>query len=146
MTVVNGGILEDYFFDLYSATKAKRTSNGHGIKASLGALARPAATNFYMKQGKTSPDEMLKSSKQVFLLRDVMGLHMADLITGEFSLGASGILYENGKFKQAVRGVTIAGQLGSILKDVSAVGSDLTWYGATGAPSFLLPQVTIAGN
>lgn len=144
--MVVGGILNDYFYDLRSASKENRSSNGHGMKESLAAVPRPASTNFYMKAGSARLDEMLGSHPQVFYLRDVMGLHMADPITGEFSLGAAGFLYENGKRSRPVRGVTIAGSLASVLKNVSAVGSDLTWYGSTGAPSFLLSQVMIAGK
>jgi PmbA protein len=98
-----------------------------------------------MKEGEASIDDLLVSDKRVFLLQDVMGLHMADPITGEFSLGASGVLYENGKPSKPVRGVTIAGTVSLMLKGVAAVANDFRWRGSTGAPSFLLPSVTIGG-
>jgi PmbA protein len=75
-----------------------------------------------------------------------MGLHMADEVTGEFSLGASGYLYENGRFVHPVRGVTIAGNLKDLLASISLVGDDLTWYGSVGCPTFLLPQLSVSGN
>lgn len=146
LSVVSNGELLDYFYDLRSASVDGRPSNGHGMKESLSALPRPAATNFYMQPGTTPVAEMLASESRVFLLREVMGLHMADPITGEFSLGASGSLYENGRYSRPVRGVTIAGTVASMLKGVSAVGPDLTWMGSTGSSSFLLPSVSIAGN
>ncbi len=146
LTMVSAGTLENYFYDLRSAAKDGRASNGHGMKESLGALPRPGSTNFYMAPGASKASDMLASAVKVFLLKDVMGLHMADPITGEFSLGASGELYENGKFSRPVRGVTIASNIAAMLEGVSAVADDLTWYGSTGAPSFLLPQITIAGN
>ncbi|MCG3204111.1 MAG: hypothetical protein KCHDKBKB_00814 [Elusimicrobia bacterium] len=145
-SMVVDGMLEDYFYDLRTASVEGRESNGHGMKESLGALPRPAATNFYMKPGITSVEQMLGAEAQVFLLKEVMGLHMADPITGEFSLGASGFLYERGRPKKAVRGVTIAGTVPAMLKEVSAVGPDLTWLGSIGAPSFYIPSMTIAGN
>jgi PmbA protein len=89
---------------------------------------------------------MLSSGPKVFLLREVMGLHMADPITGEFSLGGSGYLYENGRFSGPVRGVTIAGSVGDMLKAVSAAGDDLRWYGSVGAPSLLVTGLTVAGS
>ena len=64
----------------------------------------------------------------------------------EFSLGASGYLYEKGSFKHPVRGVIIAGLLQDMLKKIVAVGDDLTWYTSTGAPSFLVSEMMIAGT
>lgn len=136
LEMISGGVLMDYFYDLRSAAADKRASNGHG----------GGPTNFFIKPGATPVADMLGSAPHVFLLKDVMGLHMADPISGEFSLGASGMLYEKGRVSRAVRGVTIAGTVASMLKGVSAVGPDLTWFGSTGAPSFLLPSVTVAGN
>jgi PmbA protein len=79
-------------------------------------------------------------------LQEVMGLHMADPITGEFSLGAMGFLYENGKFSKPVRGVTIAGTIKDIFKRVIGVGNDVTWSGAMAAPSLLISELAISGT
>lgn len=146
LEILADGILKEYFYDLRSAFKDKTVSNGHGLKASLGALPRPAPTNFFMKAGSSSVMDLLGSDPHVFLVNDVMGLHMADPITGEFSLGASGRLYEKGKPVRSVRGVTIAGSVASIFKSVSAVANDFRWMGSFGSPSFLLSSVTVAGT
>ena len=99
-----------------------------------------------MNSAEVRPQLVAVSAPKVILLREVMGLHMADPITGEFSLGGSGYLYENGRFASAVRGVTIAGSVESLLNGVAAVGNDLTWYGAMGAPSLLVTGLTVAGS
>lgn len=145
LNVVEGGVLKDYFYDLRSSARAGRESNGRGSKASLGSLPKPGPTNFYMKPGDKTQDQLLSVQSRVFLLEDVMGLHMADPITGEFSLGASGSLYENGRFSKPVRGVTVAATIGDMMKKVVLVGNDLTWHGSFGCPSFLVDQMTIAG-
>jgi PmbA protein len=143
--IVVDGVLKDYFYDIYSAGKDKRETNGHGMKESLGSLPQPSPTNFYIKPGLTSFDELTHSHKKVFLVRDVMGLHMVDPVTGEFSLGASGSLYENGAFSHAVRGVTLAGTFSELLKKVIGVGIDLTWYGSRGTPSLLISSLSVGG-
>ncbi len=142
---VEKGVLKEFFYDLRSASRAKKTSNGRGLKPSLGSAPKPSATNFYMAAGKQPHKTLLGSHKKVFHLHDVMGLHMADPITGEFSLGASGALYENGQFSKPVRGVTVAGTVGNILSKIVSIGDDLTWYGSHGCPSFLVDPMTIAG-
>lgn len=146
LAVVEKGILKDYFYDLRTASKDGRTSNGHGGRPVLGSAPTPRPTNFYIEAGPHTGEALLASEEKVFLVREVMGLHMADPISGEFSLGASGYLYEKGVFSKPVRGVTIAGQLNSLLNNVEAVGNDLTWYGAYGAPSILIPRMSVAGN
>jgi PmbA protein len=143
--VIKNGRLENYYYDLRSAAKEGLGSNGFGMKEGIESLPHPQATNLYMAPGTTTVSDMLASASQVFYVHEVMGLHMADLVTGEFSLGASGYLYENGKYERPVRGVTIAGELKTIFKNIKAVGSNLTWKGSFGAPSFLISHLTIAG-
>lgn len=146
LTPIDRGRLTAYFYDLRSAARAEVQSNGRAVKSGLGAAPHPGATNLYIKPGAASQEQLLSSEDKVFFLHDVMGLHMADPITGEFSLGASGALYENGKRVQTVRGVTIAGTVGGLLKKITAVGNDLTWYGSAGAPSLLVSGLTVAGR
>lgn len=146
LTPIAGGVLADYFYDLRSAARAGRDSNGRGSKANLASPPRPAPTNLFVAPGTTPVETMLASDQKVFLLREVMGLHMADPITGEFSLGGSGYLYEKGKFAAAVRGVTIAGTVGGMVGGVTAIGPDLTWYGSIGSPSLLVTGLTVAGS
>ena len=143
---VTSGVLSTYFYDLRSAAREARASNGRASKESFGSPPRPGSTNLFIRPGEAKLQEMLSSSKKVFLLREVMGLHMADPITGEFSLGASGLLYENGAFVRPVRGITIAGTLSGVLNSIEAVGNDLRFYGTTGSPSLLVGGMSIAGN
>lgn len=145
LSVVSGGILNSYLYDLRSAARAGTDSTGHGSRAGLAAAPSPDATNFYLRPGDADAADLLAADRRVFLLREVMGLHMADPMTGEFSLGASGDLYENGRFSKAVRGVTIAGTIADVFAGVEAVANDLRWYGAVGAPSLLIRELSIAG-
>jgi len=145
-TVIDNGILKTYFYDLRTASKEGVKSTGNGIRVGVGAEPKPGPTNFFVEAKNTTQDEMLNSAKNVFLIHDVMGLHMADPMTGEFSLGASGFFYENGKLVHPVRGVTIAGQLNQLFQKITSVGSDLRWYGHLGCPSLLISDLTIAGS
>jgi PmbA protein len=145
LTIVDGGVLKNFFYDLRTGARDGVASNGRGHRSSPSAAPKPSATNFYVKAGAMKLDDMLSSAERVFLVRDVMGLHMADRITGEFSLGASGILYEKGRPSHAVRGVTMAGLVSDVLGRVQAVGHDFRWYGSVGCPSLLVQSLSIAG-
>ena len=80
------------------------------------------------------------------MINNVMGLHTANPISGDFSLGASGFLIENGKLVRPVRGITIAGNLLDLLSKVTRVGSDLRMYGSTGAPTLLVDGISVSGE
>lgn len=144
--LVKNGVLSDFFYDSRTASKAQRKTNGHGYKESLGQSPKPGASNFSLRPGSVKTADMLLSEPSLFYVWDVMGMHMADPITGEFSLGASGFFYQKGKRQQAVRGVTLAGTILDLLKKIKSVGPDLTWYGDRGAPHILVSPMAIAGS
>ncbi|MFN0117892.1 MAG: TldD/PmbA family protein [Elusimicrobiota bacterium] len=146
ISVIENGFLKNYFYDLKSSAEHKTISNGRAAKPSIGAIPIPQSTNFFIEPSDHTFDHLISSDKKVFLVHEVMGLHMADPVTGEFSLGASGFLYQDGKFKKPVRGVTIAGTILEIFKKVSHAGRDFTWYSGKGAPSLLVKDIIVSGN
>lgn len=145
LTMVENGVLRNFFYDLRTAVRDGVVSNGRGHRASVASAPKPSATNFFIKPGTTDSNQLLRQVSSVFVIRDVMGLHMADPITGEFSLGASGLLYKNGKPISAVRGVTMAGSVSDLMRRIQTVGNDFRWYGSVGCPSLFIESMSIAG-
>jgi PmbA protein len=74
-----------------------------------------------------------------------MGLHTVDTISGDYSLGLMGERIENGVRTHAVRGVTMAGNLLDLIKNVEAVGSDLIFAGSIGSPTLWIRDVSVGG-
>ncbi|MDD4264044.1 MAG: metallopeptidase TldD-related protein, partial [Firmicutes bacterium] len=103
-------------------------------------------TNIYIQPGFTAKEEMIDSSSRGLMITDVMGLHTANPISGDFSLGATGFLIEDGKLVRPVRGVTVAGNLWDLLSKVTRVGSDLRMYGSSGAPTLLVDSLSVSGE
>ena len=89
--------------------------------------------------------ELARTAGNGIFITDLLGLHTANPITGEFSVGASGILIENGKLTRPVKGFAIAGNLVALLRDVSEVGSDLRFWGSIGSPSILVSKLNVSG-
>jgi PmbA protein len=73
-------------------------------------------------------------------------MHTADAVSGDFSVGASGYLWEGGRAARAVKGVTLAGSLPDLLKKIDAVASDLLWRGASGCPTFRVSALSVGGS
>ena len=75
-----------------------------------------------------------------------MGMHTANPISGDFSLGASGIWIEKGEFTTPVRGIAIAGNLKELLANIDGVGNDLTFFVGKGAPTVRIKNISISGS
>jgi PmbA protein len=146
LAMIEKGVLKNTFFDLRTAKKQGAAPNGRGFRASLAAAPAPHPTNLYIASGPHSLDHLLSSEKKVFLLHDIMGLHMAEPVTGEFSLGAAGFLYENGRLARPVRGMTMAGTVGGLLENATAAGNEIHWASSMGAPYVLVKNITLSGN
>ena len=91
-------------------------------------------------------DEILRKQEKALWVKDLMGLHMADAVSGDFSLGAVGKLIEHGEVTQGVRGIMVAGNLFDLLRDIETIGSDFTVFGDVGSPSFLIKSLKISGK
>jgi len=76
----------------------------------------------------------------------MMGLHTANPISGDFSVGASGLWIEKGERAFPVKGIALSGNLMGLFKDVDGVGSDLKFYGPVGSPTLRVSKLNIAGG
>ena len=81
------------------------------------------------------------------LIQDVSGVHSgANPISGEFSVGATGLRIRGGALAEPVREMTIASTLPDMLRSIVAVGSDLRFFSSVGVPSVLVGEMTLAGR
>ncbi len=144
--LVDSGVLLGFYHNSYTANRLQTASTGNGVKAGVKATVSCGPTNIYFQPGLASKEDMIDSLRRGLLINNVMGLHTANPISGDFSLGASGFLIENGKLVRPVRGITIAGNLLDLLSKVTRVGSDLRMYGSTGAPTLLVDGISVSGE
>jgi PmbA protein len=144
-TVVEKGVLKQYLCDAYSARRLnlKATGNaGRGYQSNPGV----GSTNLYIKNGDTSPADMIKSVKNGLYLTEMFGSGM-NSVTGDFSQGATGFWIENGELTYPVQEITIAGNVSKALSNVKAVGNDLSFkLGSTASPTLLVSEMTVGGE
>ncbi|MBI5574406.1 MAG: TldD/PmbA family protein [Elusimicrobia bacterium] len=144
--LVEKGVLKNYLYDLYTANKDNVKSTGNSSRSYSG-ISRPAPTNIYIQKGNFSFNELLKSiAGGGLLITETMGMHNADAVSGEFSVGVNGFFVENGVKKFPIHGVTIAGNILDLFGSVVDVGNDLKFYGNTGSPSLLVNRLSVAGE
>jgi PmbA protein len=74
-----------------------------------------------------------------------MGVHTANPISGEFSIGVTGLWVESGRAQYPVKEAVISGNILDFFSRIEAVGDDLRFYGNMGAPSLIIAGVDISG-
>lgn len=144
--VVEKGVLQGFLYDTYTGLKGKRQSSGNARRSSFRVLPAVGVSNFILGPGAKSPAELREPISRGLYITEVMGMHTANPISGDFSVGAAGIMIEGGQLTHAVRGVTIAGNLLQLLQDIDAVGNDLRFFGSMAAPTLRLTKLCIGGN
>jgi PmbA protein len=143
--LVQKGTLLTYLFDHYWSRKAGSQSTGNSVRERISSPPSPGPSNLFIRSGTLSFDQLLKSMNEGLLVTDLMGVHMSDPISGDFSVGASGIWVEKGRPAYPVKGVTISGSIHSLFADVADVGDDLRFFGRLGAPSALMKEINVSG-
>lgn len=144
--LISGGVLEGFLHNTYTAAKDGVVSTGNGVRGSYKATPEVGTTNFFIEKGEENPSDIITSLEKGFYVTEVLGMHTANPISGDFSVGVSGLMIEGGQLTYPVRGVALAGNIIDLLKMVERVGSDLTFFGGTGAPTLAVGQMTISGH
>lgn len=147
--VISDGVLTTYLYDLLNAKRdpeQKGVSTSNANRGGLMTPPSPGTRDFYIRPGNHKVEDLVGGMDRGVIVTEVMGMHTANPITGEFSVGAAGHLVEGGKRRHAIRNFAIAGNIFEILQNIEAVGDDLRFFGGTGAPSLLIKKLSIAGS
>ncbi len=143
--VIQDGVFLGGLYNLSMAAKAGRETTGNSSR-SFASLPGVGRNSLYIPRGQVSRKDMLSVMTKGLIIRDLMGLHMANPVTGEFSLGASGLLVENGRIRGSFRGVTVSGNLKELFSNLEGIGRDFRFETTLGAPSLFVKDVIISGS
>lgn len=144
--VIQNGVFNTFLHNLSSAKKSSSHTTGNSVRSDFRTLPSTGITNFYIDKSNQDIDKVLNEYDEIFYVIDLMGLHTADPISGNFSLGVNGLVLSKGEVVKAVRGAAIAGNFLEILQKVIVVGDDLKFYGNIGSPSVIVDSMTVAGD
>ncbi|MGE0251294.1 MAG: TldD/PmbA family protein [Dongiaceae bacterium] len=143
LALVQDGILQSWLLDLRTARQLKLSSTGHAVRG-VASPPSPSASNAYMAAGKMTPAELIADIEAGFYVTDTMGGGV-NLVTGDYSQGASGFWIEKGQIAYPVSEVTIAGHLNDIFKDLTPA-NDLVFRYGIDAPTLRAAAMTVAGQ
>jgi PmbA protein len=147
--LIGGGVLQGFLYDTYTGRKAGRASTGNGLRGSYSGLPGVRPTNLVVSGPVTPVADIIAGMERGVLVTDAVGVHSgANPISGEFSVGISGVLIEGGKLTTPVREVTLAGDIITMLTSVRAMGDDARWVpgGSILTPSVVIDGMAIGGT
>lgn len=143
--LIINGIAIGYLYDTYWGKKDGVKSTGNSARGGFKSLPTPGPSNVYIDKGVSTLKEMLAKLGTGLFVTEVLGAHTVNTVSGEFSLGASGLWVENGKAVYPVRGMVFSGTLLGLFSKIEACGSDLRFMGSVGAPALFVSELEVSG-
>lgn len=143
LVLVEHGVLQSWLLDSATARELGLVTTGHASRG-VSSPPSPSPTNLHLEPGPLTPDALIAETGTGFYVTDLIGMG-TNLVTGDYSRGASGYWIENGKLAYPVSEVTIAGHLFDMFASLTPA-NDLQFRYGTNAPTLRVEGLTIAGH
>ena len=134
LKLVEHGVLKHYLIDTYNGKKLNKRSNGRC----------GGTSNLYFDNGNISYKDLLNSNSRCLYITETIG-HGSNIVTGDYSVGATGFLVENGEFKYPINEITIAGNFKDMFQNIT-LANDLEFKYATNSPTMMIEGMVVAGK
>ena len=148
--MIESGVLRGWLHNAYTAAKDSTASTGNARRAGFKAPPGISPTNLFLQPGTEDRDGLMRQAGTAFYCQQILGAHSgANPISGDFSVGAAGVMVRDGVFAEPVREATIASTVPEMLRNLVAVGSDLRFLpfgGGMGGATLLIEGMTLAGD
>lgn len=141
--LIAGGVLMGWVLDLRSSRQLGLAPTGNGARG-LGGPPGPSTSNLHLEAGHLSPEQMIGSIQRGLIVTELIGSSV-NMVTGDYSRGASGFWVERGEIAFPVSEITIAGNLRDMFMTIEPA-NDLIFKSSTNAPSCRVEGLTIAGT
>ena len=134
LKLVEEGVLKNYLIDTYNGKKLNQKSNGRC----------GGTSNLYFDNGNISYKDLLNSKSKCLYITETIG-HGSNIVTGDYSVGATGFLVENGEFKYPINEITIAGNFKDMFQNIT-LANDLEFEYSTNSPTMMIDGMVVAGK
>ncbi|WP_075289958.1 TldD/PmbA family protein [Pararhizobium arenae] len=142
LSMIEDGVLRHWFLSTSTARELGLQTNGRGVRG--GPAVNPGSTNFALEPGDISPEDLIRSVGTGFYVTELIGQGV-NMLTGEYSRGASGFWIENGEIAFPVSEVTIASNLKQMFMSVTPA-NDIDRKFGVAAPTLAIEGMTLAGT
>jgi PmbA protein len=144
--LVEAGTVNAFLYDSYWARRAGTSSTGNSVRDGYRSWPTLASRHLKVARGNRPIEDIIRDIPCVLKVTDIMGMHTANPITGEISVGINGILLERGAAAHPVREAALAGNIFEMLSRILAAGDDARAFGRVTCPSLLIDAVDIGAG
>jgi PmbA protein len=143
-TVIHNGVLSSYLLNSYTAKKLGLMTTGN---ASRGLAGTPGIGpgNYFLQPGSRTPQQLIGEVKEGLYVTEFLGMGV-NLVTGDYSRGASGLWISGGELTYPVEEITVAGNLKDMFMNISEIANDLEFRGSVAAPTLRMDGLTVGGE
>lgn len=148
-TLIDCGTLQGFLYNSHCASREGRASTGNAVRSGYASLPGVGPTNLFLEAGAveciSAFDRLVEVIDNGMYVIETMGMHTANPVSGDFSVGASGLWIEKGSFSHPVKEAVISGNILHLFRNIRLVGDDLKFYGSIGSPTILIEEIDISG-
>jgi PmbA protein len=142
--VIENGILKSYLLNTYTAKKLGLRTTGNAARG-LAGTPGIGPGNYFLQPGSRTPQQLIGDIREGLYITEFLGMGV-NLVTGDYSRGASGLWISGGELAYPVEEITVAGNLKEIFKNISDVANDLEFRGSVAAPTLRIDGLTVGGQ
>jgi len=142
--VIENGVLKSYLLNTYTAKKLGLQTTAN---AARGLAGTPGISpgNYFLQPGTKTPQQIIAEVKEGLYVTEFLG-HGVNLVTGDYSRGASGLWISGGELAYPVEEITVAGNLKDLFFNISEIGNDLEFRGSVACPTIRIDGLTVGGE
>jgi PmbA protein len=142
--VIENGVLKSYLLNTYTAKKLGLHTTANAARG-LAGTPGIGPGNYFLRPGTKTPKEIIAAIPEGLYVTEFLG-HGANLVTGDYSRGASGLWISGGELAYPVEEITVAGNLKEIFFNISEIGNDLEFRGSVACPTIRIDGLTVGGE
>ncbi len=144
LNLITQGRLDNFYCDRFVGRELGLGTTGNGFRPSLGSYPTPSLVNVIFEPGNGSLKDLITQLDNGIIVDQILGSG-AD-ISGDFSINVDlGYRVTNGEVVGRVKDTAIAGNVYNVLKEIVALGNDLSWNGSCYTPSVIVEGLSVVG-
>jgi PmbA protein len=146
--LIERGELKGFVYDTVSARRAGTVSTGSAVRGGIAGSPSAGCRALQLAPGEVDQAEILRRVGNGVFVESLIGVHSGvNPVSGDFSVGVTGLMIRDGQLAEPVREITVASTLQRMLLDVVHVGSDLEWLpGPAAGQSVAIDNIAISGT
>lgn len=146
--LMSAGVLQGFVYDTTSGRRAGTVSTGSAVRGGYASTPGAGCRAVQLVPGDLGREEILAQVGEGFYVQSVIGVHSGvNAVSGDFSVGAEGLMVRGGELAEPVQEVTIASTLQRMLQSLLHVGADVEWLpGLAAAQTLAIDGMSLTGT